>query len=44
MFLLGCAPSESLKVDLESKLDRAKTLFNDGKYSKAKAHSWKSKL
>ena len=36
MFLLGCAPNESLKVNLESKLDRAKTLFNDGKYSKAK--------
>ena len=36
IFFLSCAVNESPDVALKTKLDEAKTLFNQGKYSKAK--------
>ena len=36
MLILSCATNESIEVSLKNKLDKAKVLFDDGKYSKAK--------
>ena len=36
MFFISCAANESLETGLQNKLDKAKDLFNEKKYSKAK--------
>lgn len=36
MFFLSCATNKSVELDLKTKLDEAKELFDEGKYSKAK--------
>lgn len=36
IFVLSCSANNSIEVNLKNKLDKAKILFNDGKYSKAK--------
>jgi len=36
IFFLSCATNESAEISLNKKLDQAKGLFNEGKYSKAK--------
>ena len=36
MLLLSCAANESIDMNLKTKLDKAKDLFDEGKYSKAK--------
>ena len=36
IFIIGCASNESVELSLQNKLDKAKILFSDQKYSKAK--------